>query len=45
MAFVPLVVLVLIVMYVLGGPLHFINLVTQWSTDVASSVVRWVRHL
>ena len=45
MAFVPLAVLVLIVMGVVGGPLQFMNLVSQWSSDIASSVVRWVRHL
>ena len=45
MAFVPLAVLLLVVMGVLGGPAQFMNLVSQWSTDIASSVVKWVRHL
>lgn len=45
MAFIPAVVLVLIVVYVLGGPAQFMNLVSQWSEDITTSVVKWVRHL
>ena len=45
MTFIPLTVLLFIVMYVMGGPTHFVNVVAQWSMDVIAYVVNWVKHL
>jgi hypothetical protein len=45
MALIPLTVMLLIVMYIVGGPREFINLVAQWSEDVVQSVGNWVQHL
>jgi hypothetical protein len=45
MTFVPLLVLLFIVMYVMGGPTQFVNVVAQWSADVITYVVNWVKHL
>jgi hypothetical protein len=45
MAIIPLTVMILIVMYIVGGPLQFVNLVTQWSEDIVHSVGNWVKHL
>ena len=45
MTFVPLTVLLFIVMYVMGGPEQFVNLVAQWSIDVIHSIANWVKHL
>ena len=45
MTFVPLTVLLFIVIYVMGGPTQFVNIVAQWSSDVISSVFNWIKHL
>jgi hypothetical protein len=45
MSFVPLVVLLFIVMYVMGGPAQFVNVVAQWSTDVITYIANWIKHL
>jgi len=45
MTFVPVVVLVFIVMYVMGGPAQFVNLVAQWSIDVITAVANWFKHM
>lgn len=45
MAFVPLTVFLFIVLYVLGGPEHVMNLIVQWTMDIVASVTNWVRHL
>lgn len=45
MTFIPLTVLLFIVMYVVGGPTQFVNLVVQWTTDIVNSVTSWVRNL
>ena len=45
MAFIPLTVLLFIVMYVMGGPAQFVNVVAYWITDMASYVVSWLKHL
>lgn len=45
MMFVPLTVLILIVVYVLGGPEAFVNTVSSWATDIVSSVAHWLRQL
>jgi hypothetical protein len=45
MAFIPLLVFIFIVVYVLGGPEHVITLVARWSMDIVASVAHWVRHL
>jgi hypothetical protein len=45
MTFVPLTVLLFIVIYVMGGPTQFVNIVAQWSSDVINSVFSWIKHL
>jgi hypothetical protein len=45
MTFVPLMVLLFIIVYVLGGPTQFMNLIAQWLTDVVSVVMSWLKHL
>jgi len=45
MIFVPILVLLFIVTYVVGGPAQFVNLIAQWGGDVVSDVVNWVKHL
>jgi hypothetical protein len=45
MTFVPLTVLLFIIMYVMGGPAQFVNVVAQWFSDVISFVVNWIKHL
>ena len=45
MTFIPIAVLLFIVMYVMGGPAQFVNLVVQWSGDIVTQVVNWVKHL
>lgn len=45
MTFVPLTVLFFIVMYVMGGPTQFVNVVAQWSVDVGTYFVNWIKHL
>jgi hypothetical protein len=45
MTFIPVTVLLFIVMYVLGGPAQFLNLISQWTVDVVTSIVNWVKHL
>ena len=45
MLFVPLTVLVLIIIYVLGGPVAFVNTVSNWTVDVLTSVGQWLKHL
>jgi hypothetical protein len=38
-------VLVLIVVYVLGGPSQFVNTVSDWAVDGAGAVAHWLRQL
>lgn len=45
MAFIPLAVLVFIVIYVMGGPTQFVNVMAQWSMDIIHAVVSWVKDL
>jgi hypothetical protein len=45
MIFVPLTVLLFIVSYVLGGPVQFVNVVAQWTGDVTTSILNWVKQL
>ena len=45
MTFVPVTVLIFIVMYVMGGPAQFVNVVAQWSADVITAVFNWIKHL
>jgi hypothetical protein len=45
MTFIPVTVLLFIVVYVMGGPTQFVNLVAQWSADVITYVVSWIKHL
>ena len=43
--FVPLTVLILIVVYVLGGPVQFVNTVTGWAVDFTAMMVSFLRNL
>ena len=45
MTFVPVTVLLFIVMYVMGGPANFVNVVVQWSSDVITYIFNWIKHL
>jgi hypothetical protein len=45
MTFVPLMVLLFIVMYVMGGPAQFANVVVTWTTDAANYVLGWIKYL
>lgn len=45
MTFVPLTVLVLIVVYALGGPVAFVNTLSIWVVDILSGGARWLRQL
>ena len=45
MTFVPVVVLIFIVMYVVGGPAQFVNLVAQWSMDAIQMIADFFKHL
>lgn len=45
MTFIPLTVLLFIVVYVMGGPEHFANIVGQWSVDLVNAIGNWVKHL
>jgi hypothetical protein len=45
MAFIPLTVLLFIVMYVMGGPAQFVNIVVNWTIDVSNYFVNWLKHL
>jgi hypothetical protein len=44
MMFVPLTVLILIIMYVLGGPVQFMNTLTGWGSDLLGASVRFVKQ-
>jgi hypothetical protein len=43
--FIPLTVLVLIVVYVLGGPVQFMDTVSNWAGDSVTAVLSFIRHL
>ena len=45
MTFVPITVLLFIVIYVMGGPAHFVNVVAQWSADFITYILNWIKHL
>ncbi len=45
MIFVPLAVLVFIVTYVMGGPTQFVNVIVNWSGDVATQIANWLKYL
>jgi hypothetical protein len=45
MTVVPLVVLVLIVTYVVGGPVAFVNMIGYWFTDLFDAVTSWIKYL
>jgi hypothetical protein len=44
-AIIPITVMILIVIYIVGGPTQFVHLVSQWSEDVVQSVGNWIKHL
>jgi hypothetical protein len=45
MTFIPVTVLLFIVIYVVGGPAHFMNVVAQWSMDLVHYVGSWIKYL
>ena len=45
MALIPVTVLVMIVMYVVGGPVAFVNVLHRWGTDFVAYVSNIVKHL
>ena len=45
MTLVPLTVLVLIIVYVLGGPVAFVNTLSSWVVDILSGGANWLRQL
>jgi len=45
MTFVPLTVLLFIVMYVMGGPAQFANVVVDWTGTAVSYVANWIKYL
>ena len=45
MTIVPLTVLVLIVIYIVGGPVAFVNTISHWGTELLDGIVRWIRFL
>jgi hypothetical protein len=45
MTFIPLTVLLFIVVYVMGGPVQFVNVVGYWIVDTATMFVNWMKHL
>lgn len=45
MTFVPLGVLLLVVIYIVGGPVAFVNTVSYWAEEVVSAVAGWVKYL
>jgi predicted membrane-bound dolichyl-phosphate-mannose-protein mannosyltransferase len=45
MTFIPLTVLLFIIIYVMGGPTQFVNVVAQWTVDVVTSIGNWIKHL
>jgi hypothetical protein len=45
MTFVPLTVLLLIVIYVMGGPAAFVNSLSYWAADAVGAVTGWLRYL
>lgn len=45
MTLVPLTVFVLFVILALGGPTSFINTVSNWVSDLAMFLARWIRGL
>lgn len=45
MTVLPVTVLVLIVMYIVGGPVAFVNVVSHWATEFIGAVTTWIRYL
>ena len=45
MTVVPLAVLILTMIYVMGGPDQFANTVGNWATDAVGAVSVWLKHL
>jgi len=45
MIFIPVTVLVFIVMYVMGGPAQFMNVVGQWTEEAIKSISNWAKYL
>ena len=45
MTFLPLTVLMLIVIYVAGGPVAFVNTVSYWAIEFIGAVTTWIKYL
>lgn len=45
MTAVPMAVLLLIVVYVVGGPVAFVNTIAYWTTELADAVTNWIKYL
>ncbi len=45
MTIVPLAVLVLIAIYIVGGPVAFVNTISYWGTELFDGIVRWINYL
>jgi hypothetical protein len=45
MTAVPLAVLVMIVTYVVGGPVAFVNTITYWGSELIDALVSWLKYL
>jgi hypothetical protein len=45
MTLVPLTIFVLIVIFALGGPASFANIVASWVGDVVNFLARWIRSI
>ena len=45
MAVVPFTVFVFIVMFALGGPTAFMNIVSNWASDIVYYVLHWLKSL
>jgi hypothetical protein len=45
MTAVPLAVLVLIVVYVVGGPVAFVNTIAYWTSELVGAATNWINYL
>jgi hypothetical protein len=45
MTIVPLTVLVLIVIYIVGGPVAFVSTISDWGAELFDGIVRWIKYL
>ena len=45
MTMVPLTVFIFIVVFALGGPTEFMQVVSRWTSDIGNYVFYWLRSL